>query len=416
LKKTLLMTYTKLAFREFLRIIPLVVLVLAILLFPFSRTGHMVFFVLISIVGLIYGWRSFTVKNTFLLLAFTFLLWHLTTGFLQGFPAVYWADFDTKIALFVYPLMFLALRKNFLNLKADTVLRLTILGTSAASLMTIITGISGFVSTGRSYMLSQTYVVMDQMHPSYYGLILCMGLWFICFNMMFKNRSTTFEYVTLILHVVAIAMVSARSAILITGLTLVVLLGYWVYSKRWIPLLVLTVLLVAGLTYSAQVQNSFMNRFSVILSNDNSTAHKKSTVRLRVWEQSLEAISNAPITGYGPGEEQAKLNELYVKNEMDIALKQKLNAHNQYLQTGLASGLVGVLILISMLLYVSWMAFRAKNYPLFGLQLMFLLAFLFESVFELKAGVFHYAFFTSLLYLYNTQYTYGNDTIFTAEN
>ncbi|NQV01123.1 MAG: hypothetical protein HQ542_00625, partial [Bacteroidia bacterium] len=67
---------------------------------------------------------------------------------------------------------------------------------------------------------------------------------------------------------------------------------------------------------------------------------------------------------------------------------------NQYLQTYLSVGLIGFIVLVTMLAWPGILAFRRKNYIYFFFLLLFGMNILTESMFENQAGVVFYAFST----------------------
>jgi len=76
----------------------------------------------------------------------------------------------------------------------------------------------------------------------------------------------------------------------------------------------------------------------------------------------------------------------------------RLNAHNQYLQTYIALGIPGALLLILMLVLPGWLAVRRIHFIYFSFLAVFAFNILVESMLEVQAGVIYYAFFNSLFF------------------
>ena len=86
---------------------------------------------------------------------------------------------------------------------------------------------------------------------------------------------------------------------------------------------------------------------------------------------------------------------------MTGALEHKLNAHSQFLQTGIALGIPGLSALVAMLLVP--LSLRRNRFILFiSLTVIMTLNFLVESMLEVQAGVIFYAYFSSLLLIFKT--------------
>ena len=67
--------------------------------------------------------------------------------------------------------------------------------------------------------------------------------------------------------------------------------------------------------------------------------------RLLEWRASLSTVAKSPILGTGTGDGQAALHDYYsTYNTSTTGLT--YNAHNQYLQTTIELGLVGLLLLL----------------------------------------------------------------------
>jgi len=80
---------------------------------------------------------------------------------------------------------------------------------------------------------------------------------------------------------------------------------------------------------------------------------------------------------------------------MTGAYKQRLNVHNQFLETFVGQGILGDIILLLLLIYPFIQSLKKQNY-LFALFLLLIgINFLFESMLNRQAGVLFFAFFYS---------------------
>jgi O-antigen ligase len=82
---------------------------------------------------------------------------------------------------------------------------------------------------------------------------------------------------------------------------------------------------------------------------------------------------------------------------------EQLNSHNQFLQTFLALGLPGILLLLSLFVFPIINSLKTKNYILFCFLVIVFLNFLTESMLETISGVVFFAFFYSLLIANSTR-------------
>jgi len=109
--------------------------------------------------------------------------------------------------------------------------------------------------------------------------------------------------------------------------------------------LAVSVSFYAGIKIFPKVAQRFSTAESVIkYSTDTLTQSTEGTAqRLLIWKATLEIIRQHPITGTGTGDIKDALVERYKSSNNFIAYEKKFNAHNQYLQTFAALGIVGFL-------------------------------------------------------------------------
>jgi O-antigen ligase len=124
---------------------------------------------------------------------------------------------------------------------------------------------------------------------------------------------------------------------------------------------------------------------------------KKQDERIIVWKAAMNVIKKNPIMGVGIGDVRTELVEEYDRiGEYKIS-RQRLNAHNQFLEVLLENGIVGILIFISLFGYMIFIAINEKRL-LYGLFVfMMLVFFMFETVLYRLAGVSFFPLFSFLL-------------------
>lgn len=120
--------------------------------------------------------------------------------------------------------------------------------------------------------------------------------------------------------------------------------------------------------------------------------------RIVIWKSAAVIIQNHWLTGVGTGDVKDALTGEFEKSGNQAGLKAGLNVHNQYLQTAIALGIPGLLLLAVGFLIPFLIALKRRFllYQVFLIIVAFNL--LFESMLERQAGVMFYAFFNSLLF------------------
>jgi len=122
--------------------------------------------------------------------------------------------------------------------------------------------------------------------------------------------------------------------------------------------------------------------------------------RLVMWLVSVEQIKEHPF-GVGTGNVDDVLGKRLRELGRDVLAKKNLNPHNQYLQTTVEVGFVGLIVLLILIVFVFIYALKNKNWLL--LMVISSLAFnsLFESMLQRQSGIVFYTFWTCLLLLYS---------------
>lgn len=137
-------------------------------------------------------------------------------------------------------------------------------------------------------------------------------------------------------------------------------------------------------------------------------------VRLIMWTISTQLIFEHPF-GVGTGNVDFYMEQKLKKYKMDHIIEFHYNPHNQYLQTALEIGIVGLLLFIGIIVSTFIIAFRYKSY--FLVLIISALAFhsLFESIFQRQSGVVFYTFWILLLIPVLTQNKTLNESVTTKE-
>jgi len=130
----------------------------------------------------------------------------------------------------------------------------------------------------------------------------------------------------------------------------------------------------------------------------SSTAEESTSERILVWRASAQIIKNNPLVGVGTGDVKEELMCEYQNENISYAIEKSLNAHNQYLQTGVAIGIIGLLFLLFTLFAPMFKAIELRDWIYFVFLFLIVINLLFESMLERQAGVVFYAFFNALLY------------------
>lgn len=127
------------------------------------------------------------------------------------------------------------------------------------------------------------------------------------------------------------------------------------------------------------------------------SASNSSESRLTIYYYVLnKSIMNSPVWGYGTGDTRDALTKTY--SDEQIGFKRYLNAHNQFLQTTVAIGVLGLACLVAVFVCFALRLWERKYFALLaGLAIIGLLMMT-ESSLERQAGVHFCSFAFCWLY------------------
>jgi hypothetical protein len=121
--------------------------------------------------------------------------------------------------------------------------------------------------------------------------------------------------------------------------------------------------------------------------------------RIPIWMLSSEIISENFLIGVGSGDVSDNLMIKYKKYNLHYFESNKFNAHNQYFETFVATGIIGFLIFMTWLFYPVFYKrnYNKKRFLILILVGILMINFLFESALNTISGVMFIAFFYSFL-------------------
>lgn len=175
-------------------------------------------------------------------------------------------------------------------------------------------------------------------------------------------------------------------------------------TKSWITgIAIITATVLISLLTSHFILNPGPSRFQSV---SNIVVHDKpvdtksvesSQARILVWQSAWQVIRTSPVIGVGTGDVKDALVAQYAKNNYTGIMKERLNAHNEYLQVTAALGIIGLISLLSCLIVPLYISIKQKRFVYMLFILILLINFLTESILETQGGTIFYGFFNSLL-------------------
>jgi O-antigen ligase len=230
--------------------------------------------------------------------------------------------------------------------------------------------------------------------PIYLGLFYVFAI-LILNHFKSKIANVYFYYSAILLLTLGVFLLSARIAILCLILLVPLQL---LFTKKISIKNILMLLGVFGISFLFAIQNPVVkNRIFKVTKEGN--FYSGTSLRSTIWESAYYISKENIIWGLGEKKADILLVEEFKDRDLTIPAKYRYHSHNQYLQTLVQYGIIGLLVLLGALFWPMVLAVRKLNYLGLLWLLLFSISAVTESVFTRQWGIFSFAFFSSLLML-----------------
>ncbi len=218
-------------------------------------------------------------------------------------------------------------------------------------------------------------------------------------NAIFKNKIVTL--ITSLFLFGFMLMLSSRTILIASIISLSGIFLFHSIRKRRIAIIGYFLLIVISLvTLELSVNHVNRKRFVDLISfyEKENTSFGGSSFRLKCFKALKdEIIETNYIWGIGSGRKQETFNEAYKKHNLDIAAKGNYNAHNQFLETLIYNGIIGIILLFLIYMISFFKSIKSRNILGINMCFMFFSVSLTESIFEIQKGLW---LFSSIFWIY----------------
>lgn len=384
---------------------------------PFTPFLITIWGILAIVVSIIYGkdkiqytYSAKKITSLFFILPFYFTLHFI--GLLYSDNLNFgWFDIEVKLSMLIFPVLMYFTRKRYLNQQFfKNLLTSFLIGCLFTILINLVWSIVEY-KAGKGTEVFYYISVSRFFHPSYISLYLCFALYVLLQRIVSfiekRNYFITIWYVFFaVLLLFYVFLLSSKAGILGSLIVTIVFFGVY-FWKKYTPLVsfsllgIILLIFFSSIFFIPNVRMRFESMALAVFNPPNNTENVSdgTTSRLNVWKSSFElALQNLPF-GVGTGDVKIELIKKYRANGMEYSADRQLNAHCQYLQSFVAVGILGLFTLVAMFLYPVWFFSKRIDTLFFILILLFGFNVLFESMFEVQAGVVFFSFFYPILLL-----------------
>ena len=201
-------------------------------------------------------------------------------------------------------------------------------------------------------------------HPTYlaYYLVMALAAWTLA-DLHTPVSPTTSRIVLLVLALGIVLSSSKMGWIALSLLLPYVLFVNWGHAVLRRTILVTTVAAIGSFAVLYVTVGGVRGKVEealAALKQEAPVAEDSSSARRQVWHAASELAIEAPWLGQGTGDVKNELIDRYDKHGYTYPLEHRLNAHSQFIQTLVALGIPGILLLFGSLLVPLFFALRVR--------------------------------------------------------
>ena len=244
------------------------------------------------------------------------------------------------------------------------------------------------------------------MHRSYFATYLALGA-LISLILFFEAAKFKFFYgFAGVLFVVSMLLTNSKAGVVILVVLMLPLIYYLlgkhyrkIYGLIGVGVAILAMVAVVNLSSNLKARLAKMVNEVVNTEPTQSDSIESNASRLIMWSTSLELFKENPLLGVGTGDVKDELNKRNKALGNYAIAEHSLNAHNQFLNSAVQLGIVGLIPLLGIFVTGLFVGIRRKKTIIIVMQLTFMLTMFFESFLETQAGIIPVTLFSLLFVL-----------------
>jgi O-antigen ligase len=233
---------------------------------------------------------------------------------------------------------------------------------------------------------------------SYLTLVIILNILFAWFN----TKPRFLSVIWVIIQVFTILLLSSRALIIYLFIVMFLLGTVWAYNRLKLTGVLGVIFISAGLiAITGEVlpvsKQRFKRTFQEFIGPDHNQVRVGGiNTRLGNYKSSIMLINDNPIWGVGIGDVREELVEAHKKFGFEEGVKFRYDAHNQFLQSYAATGVLGFITLLFLCLVPLIKMIKEENIFNSLVIISFLNIFMLESYLETHKGIVLFCLFMSI--------------------
>jgi O-antigen ligase len=240
-------------------------------------------------------------------------------------------------------------------------------------------------------------------HPSYFSMYVLFAFSLVVFfyredeHKRSVRSSFTFASKLIFLTVMIWFLGSRAGYLAYTAVFLGLIIFFMIKTQKYLISfgLIVTGFVLLTVFMSPQLKKNIHEVIHQVENQQELTS--ESDIRLWLWKSGIEVYRENYLWGVGTGDIKEEMIEKYHQYNLSLAEDKNYNLHNQYLESALGLGILGLFSLLFWILSVIVYAISSRSFLLFFFTLILSIHFMFESMLNSIAGVSFFTFFYGLL-------------------
>lgn len=241
-----------------------------------------------------------------------------------------------------------------------------------------------------------------RVHPSYFAMYTLLAIFISFDTILDKSVNKVSQWVwiiAVIFMIISLYLLSSRAGLIAVIVTCPIYFYKKIRNNVNFMTYFLSILMLFVVLFSVINRNSRFNYYAQKVRGSSLKEILMLDERGNLWKSALQVIDKNFLLGVGPGDLKEELIREYNKNTNVSKLSLSYNTHNQYLETLLENGIIGLILFLSILVWMFIISLRKNNILYTIFVLICLVFFLFESMLSRLAGISFFAVF-SFLFIY----------------
>lgn len=365
--------------------------------------------ILIACIIIAYSIKSYKFKENITFNKHNMLLFIFYVLYIIGFFYSYdkkeaLFDLEIKLPILIFPLIFFFIPKKIISKRNLWFYSMfIILGCVFFILYRFSLGIIIAITNSLPLIPEISYCKLA-IQPSYFALITSVALiltYKLPLKELFRITSKTnniIKSISIFIITIFFLFLNSTSGLLcITIAYLSIIFNTYIIEKRkkasLLPICTIVVFYI--LVFNV---NSFNDRYKYYANIELKSEKKEGSQRKFIDLRAHKIILESSLFGSGTGDVKATLARFYKENGANF--DKYYNAHNQFLQTNIALGAVGLILFMLIFIMPFIKMIQQKEYFLITIFVLLGTSFIFESMLERQMGT----FFFGLIYVLSNSY------------